>query len=142
MSYMTENPMLSTEHAFFIPSWKSNLSSRIFKNINSVSNRKCIFTTPTQLRRYKDSRQNYMTRTKQVDIASRAHSAVSLQSVLNPVLNCRRKLRCEAKLIPLGATLTFLWCFCCSRRRFLSKHISHTRTCALCASLACISCSK
>lgn len=45
--------------------------------------------------------------------------------------------------IPVGATLTFLWCFCCSRRRFLSKHIPlATRTCAFCASLACISCSK
>ena len=124
--YVIHDRKSDVEHRtciYFIPSWKSNLSSRIFKKINSVSNRKCIFTTPTQLRRYKDSRQNYMTRTKQVDIASRAHSAVSLQSVLNPVLNCRRKLRCEAMLVPLGATLTFLWCFCCSRRRFLSKHI-------------------
>ena len=134
--------MLSTEHAFILYPAGDRISFQEFLR-NSISNRTCIFTTPTQLRRYKDSRQNYMTRTKQVDIASRAHSAVSLQSVLNPVLNCRRKLRCEAKLVPVGATLIFLWCFCCSRRRFLSKHILlPTRTCAFCASLACISCSK
>lgn len=122
--YVIHDRKSDVEHRtciYFIPSWKSNLSSRIFKKFNFESNVHFHYPNSAQAVQRLSSElhdQDQAGRYCQQSAFGRK-PAVSFESGFE--LPPQAAVRGNA--IPVGATLTFLWCFCCSRRRFLSKHI-------------------
>jgi hypothetical protein len=117
--YVIHDRKSDVEHRtciYFIPSWKSNFISRIFKKFNFESNVHFHYPNSAQAVQRLSSElhdQDQAGRYCQQSAFGRK-PAVSFESGF--------ELPPQAA-VSSGATLTFLWCFCCSRRRFLSKHI-------------------